>query len=220
MKFTDFSKDYYKYKSPVSIWTLRNVYQNIAMPLTYFSYRLGITPNIVTVLSFVFFTIGAFLFYNSSYILAAICWVFSYSLDCADGALARFTNTGSRFGAFFDVSIDRIVSSMFLALICIHPESDSIVVVLGGVLLVSYSMISSIRPLYFPELKGYARANNSYILKLVKLPYELLDTGNMLLITCVSYYFSTQNIMMAFYSCLCLMAITYNFKIIYFKFGK
>ncbi|MDW1579757.1 MULTISPECIES: CDP-alcohol phosphatidyltransferase family protein [unclassified Vibrio] len=222
MKLLDFSREYPKFKSDVSLWTVRNIHQNIALPLTYACYKLNIKPNGVTLLSFLTFLVGSYFFYNSQYYSSALLWLLSYALDCTDGALARFTKTGSRFGAFFDVVIDRIVSTIFLALICVKSIEIGIlpyISIAGSVAIVAYAMVSSIRPLYFPELKGFAKNNNSIIFQLAKIPYETLDTGNMLVIISLSFAFDFQNYVMIFYCLLCFSLLVYNLIITYKKFS-
>ncbi|HGS5631537.1 TPA: CDP-alcohol phosphatidyltransferase family protein [Vibrio parahaemolyticus] len=222
MNIFDFLKEYPKYKSTVSLWTVKNIHQNIALPLTYLCYKLKVKPNSVTFSSFCTFLIGGYFFYQSNYYLSAFLWLLSYALDCTDGALARFTNSGSRFGAFFDVVVDRVVSTIFLALICIKSldiGNEPYMPILGAVAIVAYAMVSSIRPLYFPELKGFARSRKSKFVKWAKIPYEALDTGNMLVIISVSFALSLQVFVMGFYFLLCVLLTIYNLKIIYEKFG-
>ncbi len=223
MNIYQFTKEYPKVKSPVSLWTVKNIHQNLALPLTFACYKIGIKPNIVTLFSFITFVVGAGFFYNSYYYLSAFIWLLSYALDCTDGALARFTGTGSRFGAFFDVVIDRIVSAIFLALICVqslqHDNESTILPILGAVAIVSYAMISSLRPLYFPELKGFAKTSNSYMFKLAKIPYEALDTGNMLVIVSIACAINVHIYVMSFYFLLCVILTMYNLYVTYKKFG-
>lgn len=222
MNILDFYKKYPNYKSVVSLWTVRNIHQNLALPVTYLCYKLKIKPNSVTLTSFIIFIVGAFFFNQSNYYLSAILWLLSYVLDCTDGALARFTGTGSRFGAFFDVVIDRIISTIFLALICVKSltiDSELYIPILGAIAIVSYAMISSIRPLYFPELKGFAKKSKNNFIKLAKIPYETLDTGNMLIIISIAYALNFQTFIMYFYFLLCITLIMYNLKITYKNFS-
>jgi phosphatidylglycerophosphate synthase len=222
MNIVDFSKEYPKYKSVVSLWTVKYIHQNLALPLTYLCYKLNIRPNSVTFASFCAFMTGAVFFHQSNYYASAFLWLLSYALDCTDGALARFTGTGSRFGAFFDVVIDRVVSTIFLALICIKSlniSNEPYLSILGAVAIVAYAMISSIRPLYFPELKGFANKSNNKILRLAKIPYETLDTGNMLVIVSISFAFGLHEFVMGFYFLLCLLLTLYNLMITYKNFS-
>lgn len=86
---------------------------NLAAFVAHGSARAGLTPNQVSLASgvsaFVAFVFGIFLAPDQA--LAPILLIYgasqlSYVFDCADGLLARVTGTVSKFGEFFDKSID------------------------------------------------------------------------------------------------------------------
>jgi phosphatidylglycerophosphate synthase len=87
----------------------------IAKPLS----KIGITPNMATgimllnsVLSFIFLVI----FYKSLWLFSIFVFLTGI-FDGVDGAIARFTETDSTFGGFFDSFMDRISEFIiFLAL--------------------------------------------------------------------------------------------------------
>lgn len=215
--FFDFVKKYNNYKTPVSLFTVKYIYQNLALPFVYFFIRIKCPPNIVTMLSFISFIIGAGFFINENYTIAGVFWLLNYVLDCADGALARATNQGSRFGAFFDVLVDRVISVLFLALLIVSVDIEKesgIAVILGSIGIVSYSLISSMRPHYFPELKGYANKKTK-ILRIAKLPYELLDTGNLFLLTLFAFSFGFEGFLFSFYAAFSLCMILITLSIVY-----
>lgn len=92
---------------------------NVSIFVAYASYKLGFTPNQLTVASGVFsgFAFVSALILPPDSLALSILAIFvlsqaSYLLDCADGQLARATNTQSEFGAFLDVGID-VTSAMF-----------------------------------------------------------------------------------------------------------
>ncbi|MGQ9598123.1 MAG: CDP-alcohol phosphatidyltransferase family protein [Anaerolineae bacterium] len=108
--------------------------------------RWNISPNGVTYLGLVL-TIGAallaawgeFRWGGVVYIVAALC-------DALDGALARASGKGSRFGAFLDSTLDRLEESVvFLGLIVYYARAGSpiepplILLVTVGSLMVSYT---------------------------------------------------------------------------------
>ena len=75
--------------------------------------RLHFSPNMVTFLSFVlcgFACLMLLLFRINTTLLifTAVFWWGGAILDAADGDLARYTNTGSSFGGWFDSYLDRI----------------------------------------------------------------------------------------------------------------
>lgn len=68
-----------------------------------------LTPNMVTVISFLLYTLGSiFLFVNTPYhlFITAILLPFSYILDCLDGQLARVTKRSSNIGDYLDKVLD------------------------------------------------------------------------------------------------------------------
>jgi len=65
-----------------------------------------IHPNIITLSSLFFALIAAYFFFNNQLIYGAIFFFTSYVFDCADGTLARLTNTQSRFGQRLDFYVD------------------------------------------------------------------------------------------------------------------
>ncbi len=72
-----------------------------------------IHPNVITILSFPFAILAGFYFFNNQLIYGAIFFLISYILDTADGALARLTNTESRFGQRLDFYVD-ILGNIFM----------------------------------------------------------------------------------------------------------
>ena len=100
------------YKSIVNVYKDRNWWDllwnlQIAKYVTYlFANYTKITPNQVTVISFIFAVISGLAFYKDDYIAGALLFQLSYIFDIVDGALARVTNQTSKYGAFLDVFTD------------------------------------------------------------------------------------------------------------------
>jgi len=72
----------------------------------------NITPNQVSVASFLIGTAGAVCFSTgrlSWFIAAGILTQLSSIVDCADGMLARAKNLGTEYGKYLDVFLDRIL---------------------------------------------------------------------------------------------------------------
>lgn len=87
----------------------------IAIRLTWFFVRLGVTPNMVTGLSLICAVISsaAIAFVHGPWIgLGCIGVYVHYILDCTDGIVARYTGTASKRGALFDDIADRYASAM------------------------------------------------------------------------------------------------------------
>lgn len=90
-------------------WTVHNV----SVLAAYLAYKLGASPNAVSLASgfFSICTIAAAALLPAGELTFSILVIwglaqFSYLLDCADGQLARITNTTSELGAFLDKSMD------------------------------------------------------------------------------------------------------------------
>lgn len=101
---------------------------------------IGLTPNAVTLLSFVLCAANAlfFLWHQSFWVFGLLIAVVEL-LDNVDGAVARVTGTSTRFGAFFDAWTDRY-KDFFLMLPIAHLTGWWGVVTLAitGSLLTSY----------------------------------------------------------------------------------
>ena len=71
--------------------------------------KIGVTPNIATILMFIFAIfsfISLVFFYNLLYF--AIFIFITGIMDGCDGAIARLTDKSTKFGGFFDSIMDRI----------------------------------------------------------------------------------------------------------------
>lgn len=74
--------------------------------------RLNINPNIVTVISPFVALVAAYGFANKLLILGTIAILLSGFLDVVDGAVARYHNRSSKFGAFLDSTMDRFADAI------------------------------------------------------------------------------------------------------------
>ena len=97
------------------------VANNLSVFLAFMFYRMGLAANDVTalrgVLSVIYFIVAVFLPSNSVALSILALFFFAYFiflLDCADGQLARATETESRFGDFFDICIDNSAHALLL----------------------------------------------------------------------------------------------------------
>ena len=71
--------------------------------------KLRITPNIATLIMLLFSILSSLslIFINNLLIFGVLIFITGI-MDGIDGAIARLTNKNSKFGAFFDSSMDRI----------------------------------------------------------------------------------------------------------------
>ncbi|WP_405305090.1 archaetidylinositol phosphate synthase [Methanobrevibacter sp.] len=89
--------------------SLRPLLTKILNPL---ARNLNINPNIVTVISPFVAVIAAYGFANHLLILGTVAILFSGFLDVVDGAVARYHDKASKFGAFLDSTMDRFADAI------------------------------------------------------------------------------------------------------------
>ena len=122
--------------------------KGIMDPVVSVCIRLGISPNSLTIASFLV-AIGAGIFYYLGNILAGTFLVLcNATFDALDGAIARAQNTQSPLGDFFDHAVDRyadifIITGIFAGGFATWQYPPEIVAYIGvfaltGVLMSSY----------------------------------------------------------------------------------
>jgi CDP-diacylglycerol---glycerol-3-phosphate 3-phosphatidyltransferase len=71
--------------------------------------RLGISPDVITLVGTAGVVAGALIFFPQGHLLAGVLFITAFIFsDLIDGAMARKTGRVSVFGAFFDSTLDRI----------------------------------------------------------------------------------------------------------------
>ncbi len=93
----------------------RERYLKLIDPLADLFARFHVHPNILSLMGLLFSGIAAILYGTGSFFWAAWIVVLAGTCDVLDGQLARFTGKTSRFGAFFDSTLDRF-SEVFIFL--------------------------------------------------------------------------------------------------------
>ncbi len=108
--------------------------------------RLGLTPNLLTVIGFLLVCAIALVIALGYEALGALLLIFGAGFDATDGALARLTQRVTKFGAFLDSTLDRYADGvLMLALVWRGIEyNNRWIIVLAsvallGALLVSYT---------------------------------------------------------------------------------
>ena len=109
--------------------------------------KTAITPSVITWLGFLL-AVGAAAFIVTGHLFAA-GWVVLVAgfFDMLDGALARYTNRATRFGAMLDSTIDRLSEAVvLLAILVLYARGQLVAeVLLVGVVLFGSLMVSYIR---------------------------------------------------------------------------
>jgi CDP-diacylglycerol---glycerol-3-phosphate 3-phosphatidyltransferase len=129
---------------------LRNQVYGIIDPLTGLLAKHRVHPNLLTTLGF-FSTVGAaYAFYLHEIRWGGFFVLLGGFFDILDGRVARLTQLGSKFGAFYDSTLDRIseilvfmgILSLYLGqtVLMVDPRMVYVIVAaMAGSLMVSYT---------------------------------------------------------------------------------
>ncbi len=88
----------------------KNFWQGVMLaPIVNTFIRLGISPDAVTLVGTLGVSAGALVFFPQGKLLTGVLVITAFVFsDLVDGAMARATGRTSKFGAFFDSTLDRI----------------------------------------------------------------------------------------------------------------
>ena len=89
-------------------------YLRVITPLRKVLTRLGVHPNILSIIGLILSVVAGFFYSLGSFFWAAWIVVLAGTCDALDGELARQTGKNSRFGAFFDSALDRYSDGFML----------------------------------------------------------------------------------------------------------
>lgn len=125
----------------------RSFFKDFLQFVARFFQRLGVSPNQLT-LAGLLLQAGVAVVIALGYLsLGGVLLVFSAVFDAFDGTLARITGRSSRFGAFFDATLDRYAEALVLFGLLVYltgqPDNRTEVLLIFaavvGSLLVSYT---------------------------------------------------------------------------------
>lgn len=118
----------------------------VLQPLASILGRLGLTPNMLTMIGVGLNTLVAVVLALGSLKLGGVLLLVSSSFDALDGTLARLTGQQSSFGAFFDSTLDRYSEAIVYGGLLYYfieqnasPEPFLVYAAIIGSLMVSYS---------------------------------------------------------------------------------
>jgi len=92
----------------------RTAYETFSIPYGRLCVRLGLTPNILTVLGLVTAAVTGVAFWQQRFILGVVLMLATSLLDMLDGATARAGNLGTTFGGVLDHNFDRVGEFLIL----------------------------------------------------------------------------------------------------------
>lgn len=105
-----------------------------------------INPNVLTLIGLVINIIAAALFGYGHFVAAGLVIIVAGIFDMVDGRVARFTNTVSHFGGFFDSVLDRYSDlALYFGLLVYYASINRafyvvlVAVVMTGSVMVSYA---------------------------------------------------------------------------------
>jgi CDP-diacylglycerol--glycerol-3-phosphate 3-phosphatidyltransferase len=125
------------------------------------SVALGIHPNILTLIGVLINVGAAYALGVDRFVLALIIIVVGNVFDFIDGKVAHITNTVSRFGAFWDSTLDRFSDmALFLGLIYLYADRRR----------TDYVMVASLA-MMFTIMTSYARARAESLIEKCKVGF-------------------------------------------------
>lgn len=153
-------------------WWSSFVTSPIAIAVNYFVVDIKwLTPNLITLFAFITAMISALFIIaggTMNFITAAILIHLSHVLDCMDGQMARYRNSSSRSGAFYDKLTDQLQVTLWF----------------GSVGYAAYAQSHDVLPVFlaftgvaFYSLRGYVKyvtlytemsGDNSYLEKMAR----------------------------------------------------
>jgi len=77
--------------------------------------RLGVTPNMISLVGFAGNVAASILITRDQLLAAGVIYLVFSALDFVDGAVARATGLASPYGAVFDAVLDRASEALVLA---------------------------------------------------------------------------------------------------------
>jgi CDP-diacylglycerol--glycerol-3-phosphate 3-phosphatidyltransferase len=122
---------------------------------------LGIHPNTLTLIGVLINVAAAIALGNDYFLLAGVIMIVANIFDFIDGKVAHITGTVSRFGAFWDSTLDRFSDiALFLGLIYLYADRHR----------TDYVMVASLA-MMFSIMTSYARARAESLIEKCKVGF-------------------------------------------------
>ncbi|MGC9143789.1 CDP-alcohol phosphatidyltransferase family protein [Hydrogenobaculum sp.] len=124
--------------------SLKPSFEKAIYPILVFLKDKNINPNAISLTGMVVISIGSFFVYENYNRIGAILLLLGGLFDALDGALARFANKSSSFGAFLDSTIDRLSDALPIgAIILFFSKAQDVEGVFLGLLALMFSFMVS-----------------------------------------------------------------------------
>jgi CDP-diacylglycerol--glycerol-3-phosphate 3-phosphatidyltransferase len=86
---------------------LKKTGRNLLSPVVKLAIKLNLSPNAVTLVGLIITLLASYFYAKGSFRIAGLILLLAGLCDAIDGEVARKANKVSKFGAFFDSTIDR-----------------------------------------------------------------------------------------------------------------
>lgn len=217
MKWSEFNNNCEKYSTPGSTWFHREIELRGAKVVAFIAISIGMTPNILTLLSTLFAVAGIMVIILRpndwmAGVLSLLLLQLCYITDLSDGIVARFQNRSSKFGAFLDIFLDRfnnflVFGGFGFVWVTNSPSKPSLISIAIYISAASayilYTIATMQQGFIFTNLKGtMVNYGKSWQEKLLKLPYEFVNMGVHFLLLSLSYLVGLIYPMVIFYGIL------------------
>ena len=128
-----------------SLNSLRGLVYRILDPLTDMLVTRRVHPNVLTTLGFLVTCSSGFFFHDHHIRTAGFLILLGGFFDIIDGRVARLTGLGSKFGAFYDSTLDRISEVVvFLGLLSLYNDYRLQLGDVGMIYLIMLAMAGSL----------------------------------------------------------------------------
>lgn len=126
----------------------RESIKKLYLPFAYVLYKTKTPPNLITFLSLLIGTSAALAYYYDNLLTGMLLLICSGLLDLTDGAVARYLERPTKFGAVFDWLADKWVDGLVLGVVGFTFANPS-----WAILVITLSMLHSfIKPVVYSEI--------------------------------------------------------------------
>jgi CDP-diacylglycerol--glycerol-3-phosphate 3-phosphatidyltransferase len=116
-------ESFYRRERMTNLESLRGFVYRAITPITDWLVLRRVHPNVLTTTAFTITIVAALFFHQHHVRTAGFLILLSGFLDILDGRVARLSRLGSKFGAFYDSTLDRISEiAVFLGILSLYND--------------------------------------------------------------------------------------------------
>ena len=133
----------------------------LSKPLSFAFTRLGFTPNVISVIAFLFLIGSSLLLFTENYwmlVLSGFLWQMAAVLDRCDGEVARIRSYESNFGAQFDIVTDDLgyaVQFICLTAVCFTQSHNDPFYLIAAVMTILWILRAVMFEKEYMQQAGY-----------------------------------------------------------------